>query len=94
MKKEIIAMISKGNGSVKINDIATLHHWSEDAMGNKCDMMNLEFKYIGGVKGGKSYEVSARDYDGIISEVSTLIHKYMSECADAMVSNLKNGYRG
>lgn len=91
IKEKIIAAVKSEAADVKINSVTQLRRWTRDGLGENVDRLEVHFDYIGGVKGGKSYEINARDYDGIVAEIDVCIKDYLSECADKMISNLKNG---
>ena len=93
IKKGILEMLNKGEGSTKINNISVLSYNTENAIGENVDNLVLTFKYIGGVKGGAETEIKARTYEGIIVEIETATKKYFEDCADELNKNLKNGYR-
>lgn len=93
IKSEIVDLVKSEGGSVKINEIALLYRWTKDGLGEDVDGLHITFKYVCGVRGGWSKEIIARDYDGIIAEISAATETYMQMCAEKMISNLRAGYR-
>lgn len=92
IKKDIEAALRDG-GTVQLNGVSYLYRWKEDWKGDQVDGLEVVFKYVCGVRGGKRYDLVARDYDGIIAEVSDRTKDYFAEVADTLGSNLSNGYR-
>lgn len=92
IKKEVMKALKDG-GIVKVNEVSYLRRWTEDALGNPCDGLALEFSYIIGANVCRTYNINARDYEGIIDEVCEKTNDYFSRCASAAASNLRAGYR-
>lgn len=92
IRKEVEKILKDGTGTVQINEIATLSRATENYVG-KIDILDLSFRYIGGVKGGKIYEIKARDYDGVVAEIEAATKDYMAKCADGLCAWLRNGCR-
>ena len=93
MKKEIMNALKAKEATVKINEICTLHRWTKDALGDEVDRLTVSFPYIVGIKGGKEYDIVARDYNGIIYEISECMGDYLTACAEEAAKNLRAGYR-
>lgn len=93
IKKDIVNALNEETAFVKLNEIAALHRWRKSALGEDVDRLEVSFKYISGVKGGWSFPIESRDYDGILDEVERYTREYMEMCAEAMAKNLRNGYR-
>lgn len=89
-----MALINSEEGTFKLNNVSYLVRWTKDAMGNKVDMLRLEFDSINGVRYSLyKNEITARDYEGIIKECETLTNAFFAEVARSLTSNLKAGYR-
>lgn len=93
IKKDIVKLINSESDTVKLNDISYLKRYRKDYLGNDVDVLQIVFRYVIGIKGGKYYDISARDYDGVVAEIDKLTHEYLAECADEAVKNIANGYR-
>ena len=93
IKKDIMAMLANGEGDVTLNEIAALSYNTKPVLGAPVDHLVIRFSYVTGLKGGRVELIESRDYDGIINEASKAINAYLIACADAAISNLKNGYR-
>jgi hypothetical protein len=94
LRKEIKALLKAQEGITKVNDISYLKRWTENALGDKCDCLELRFDYLSGVKGGASYRIDARTYAGVMAEIEEVTRDYFAYCLDKTLSNLEAGYRG
>lgn len=94
LTKEIKALLKAEEGIVKVNNISFLKRWTKDALGDACDCLELKFDYLSGVKGGASYRIDARTYEGVMEEIEEAIRDYFTSCMNKTLSNLKAGYRG
>lgn len=93
IKKDIEAILNKGEGLARINNISFLSYNTTNGIGEAVDNLILAFNYIGGVKGGARVEIKARTYEGIIAEIKTATENYFATCKNELIKNLKNGYR-
>lgn len=93
IKKDIEAILNKGEGLARINNISFLSYNATNGIGEVVDNLILVFDYIGGVRGGARVEIKARTYEGIIAEIKTATEKYFASCKNELIKNLKNGYR-
>lgn len=94
MKKEIMELVNKNEGIVRLNEVSYLRRWTKDAMGNKVDMLRLEFDSINGVRYSLyKDDITARDYNGIIKECEIITNAFFAEVARSLTNNLKAGYR-
>lgn len=94
MKKEIMNLVNANEGTVRLNEVSYLTRWTENAMGNKVDMLRLEFDSINGVRYSVyKNDITARDYNGIIKECEAITNAFFTEVAGCLTNNLKAGYR-
>ncbi|MEE0265275.1 MAG: hypothetical protein UD936_06565 [Acutalibacteraceae bacterium] len=94
MKKEIMELINANEGTVRLNAVSYLTRWTVNAMGEKVDMLRLEFDSINGVRYSVfKNEIVARDYNGIIKECEAITNAFFAEVARSLTNNLKAGYR-
>lgn len=93
IKREIMEAINLDEATVQLNSISYIQRWRKDYKGSDVDCMEIRFKYVVGIKGGKTYLITARDYDGIVSEINQYTAEYLSECAETAAKNLQAGYR-
>lgn len=94
MKKEIKALIKAENGTFRLNNIASLKRWTVDGLGDKVDMLVIEFDNINHVNFSPNwYTIEARDYEGIIAECTAAIERYLAWVTDRLTKDLKAGYR-
>ena len=92
IKKDIINLVMSEEGTVRINEITTIIRWTKNAVNAPVDRMVVTFAHVAGVRGGQTFDISARDYDGILKEIADCTHIYLENCADQMIQNMKNGY--
>lgn len=92
--KEIKSLLKAEEGEVKVNSISYLKRWTKDTLGDKCDCLELRFDYVSGVRGGATYTINSRTYEGVMTEIEECIRYYFSSCMETTISNLKAGYRG
>lgn len=75
-----------------LNNISRLNRWTRNALNEPCDCLEIEFKFVTGIKGGRSYPITARNYDGVMIEIEMYTRQYLAECVDQTIKNIKNGY--
>lgn len=93
MKKEILHLVESDEGEFTLNNISYLRRWTKSAIGENVDKLVVEFKNINNVNFGKSSEeIIARDYDGIINEITIATKEYLQRVSDEFCKNLKCGY--
>ena len=92
MYKEIKELVKAKEGYFRINHISVLRRWTEDAMGQKVDMLVLDFDAINGVNYSKRVGIISRDYVGIQTECEEATRKFMEEVTEKLVSNIICGY--
>nr|WP_294371228.1 hypothetical protein [uncultured Ruminococcus sp.] len=93
MKKEILHLVESNEGKFTLNNISYLRRWTKSAIGENVDKLVVEFKNINNVNFGKSSkEIIARDYDGIINEITVATKEYLQGVSDELCNNLKCGY--
>lgn len=93
MKKEILHLVESNEGKFTLNNISYLRRWTKSAIGENVDKLVVEFKNINNVNFGKSSkEIIARDYDGIINEITIATKEYLQEVSNRLCNNLKCGY--
>lgn len=93
IKREIIAAIDQDEAVVQINSISYIRRWRKDYKGDDVDFMEIVFRYVVGIKGGETYLIKSRDYDGIVAEINQYTADYLKECAETAAKNLQAGYR-
>ena len=94
LRKEIKDLLKAEEGMTKVNDISYLKRWTKDALGDKCDCLELRFDYLSGIKGGASYRIAARTYADVMTEIEEATRDYFTSCMNKTLSNLEAGYRG
>jgi hypothetical protein len=93
MKKEILNLIESNKGEFVLNNISYLRRWKKSAIGESVDKLVIEFENINNVNFGvASKEIVARDYNGIINEITIATKEYLQEVSDELCRNLKCGY--
>lgn len=93
MKKDIMALVKSAGGMYRISNIATLIRWTKVPGSADVDALEIQFDNINRVNFAiSSWEITARDYDGIIAEAQAATHKYLSYVAYELCKNLKAGY--
>lgn len=93
MKKEILSLIESNEGKFVLNNISYLRRWKKSAIGENVDKLVIEFENINNVNFGvASKEIVARDYNGIINEITIATKEYLQEVSNRLCSNLKCGY--
>lgn len=94
MKKEIMELVNASEGTVRLNSVSYLSRWTVNAMGEKVDMLRLEFNSINGVRYSVyKNEITARDYNGIIKECEAITNEFFAEVARKLTNDLRAGYR-
>lgn len=93
MKKEILNLVESNEGEFVLNNISYLRRWTNSAIDENVDKLVVEFKNINNVNFGvASKEIVARDYNGIINEITIATKEYLQEVSNHLCSNLKCGY--
>lgn len=93
MKKEILNLIESNEGEFVLNNISYLRRWKKSAIGESVDKLVVEFENINNVNFGvASKEIVARDYNGIINEITIATKEYLQKMSDELCRNLKCGY--
>ncbi len=93
MKKEILNLVESNEGKFVLNNISYLRRWTNSAIGENVDKLVVEFENINNVNFGvASKEIVARDYNGIINEITIATKEYLQEVSNRLCSNLKCGY--
>jgi hypothetical protein len=93
MKKEILNLVESDEGKFTLNNISYLRRWTNSAIGENVDKLVVEFENINNVNFGvASKEIVARDYNGIINEITIATKEYLQEVSNRLCSNLKCGY--
>lgn len=93
MKKEILNLVESNEGEFVLNNISYLRRWTNSAIGENVDKLVVEFENINNVNFGvASKEIVARDYNGIINEITIATKEYLQEVSNRLCSNLKCGY--
>lgn len=93
MKKEILNLVESNEGEFVLNNISRLRRWTNSAIGENVDKLVIEFENINNVNFGvASKEIVARDYNGIINEITIATKEYLQEVSNRLCSNLKCGY--
>lgn len=86
-------MIESNEGEFVLNNISYLRRWKKSAIGENVDKLVVEFENINNVNFGvASKEIVARDYNGIINEITIATKEYLQEVSNRLCSNLKCGY--
>lgn len=93
MKKEILNLVESNEGKFVLNNISYLRRWTNSAIGENVDKLVVEFENINNFNFGvASKEIVARDYNGIINEITIATKEYLQEVSNRLCSNLKCGY--
>lgn len=93
MKKEILNLVESNEGEFVLNNISYLRRWTNSAIGENVDKLVVEFENINNVNFGvASKEIVARDYNGIINEITIATKEYLQKVSNRLCSNLKCGY--
>ena len=92
MKKQIKNLLGATDSTLEINAISYLHRWTIDLLNEPCDRLDITFRFVTGIRGGRTYSITARDYDGILDEIEKYTKLYFDECAARTINNLRNGY--
>jgi hypothetical protein len=90
MKKEIMELLEKENGVLKLNEYFYLKRWTKDALGNNYDGLRLESKFVS--KHNCFVEIKSRDFVEIQKEIEEEMQKALDEFSKSLLSNFKCGY--
>lgn len=81
MRKEFNQLLAMKNGYLRINKLAILHRWQEDALGDGVDGLEIIFNSPTGRTSFYSAEIHARDTEGIAKEIATHIKAFADKWA-------------
>ena len=70
MKNEIQGLLAMRNGYLRINKLAILHRWQEDALGDDVDGLEIIFNSPTGRASFYAKDIKARDAEGIAKEIA------------------------
>jgi len=70
MRKEFKQLLSMKNGYLRINKLAILHRWQEDALGDDVDCLRIDFNSPTGRSSFYAADIQARDTEGIAKEIA------------------------
>lgn len=93
MKREIMNLIQSESGSFRLNNISYLRRWTRDGLDSEVDKLTIEFDRINHVRFMDSFEVKARDYQGIINECKKYTQEFLNDMSDRLTSDMDAGYR-
>lgn len=94
MKKDIINLVNSSEGTLRLNNISSLHRWTKDALGDDVDRLSIEFDNINNVNFSiVDREIKARDYAGIIAECCEKTQVFLQAVSETLCKNLSAGYR-
>lgn len=90
MKKQINELLAAKYGRLKLNSFATLERYTEDALGNPCDVLRLEFKaayyYVSPV------DIKARNWQDVVEESGQAMAQYFTKMAERASDELRVGH--
>ena len=87
-------LVKSEYGTFALNNVSYLRRWTHDALGDKVDRLEINFRTINNVYFNDCiHEIEARDYDGIIEECAKATEVYFAEVQRKLISNMRNGYR-
>ncbi len=89
MKKEIIELLNSTDATLKINPYCTLHRWTK-ALGLDVDNLEACFDLLPAYV-VTHYEITARDWRGIVAEVQEIQAQAFADLAKRLNSDLANG---
>lgn len=87
-------LVNSTEGAFRLNKFASLKRWTKDAINNDVDKLELRFDTLNDIciKGLSNVSITARDYDGIISECNEAITRYFQEATKQITNDLSAGY--
>lgn len=91
MKKEFEKLLAMRNGYLRINKLAILHRWQEDALGNDADGLKIIFNSPTGRTSFYTAEIQARDTEGIAKEIAKHIKAFADKWAREEVNRILAG---
>ena len=91
MKKAFERLLAMKNGYLRINSLAILHRWQEDALGDDVDGLEIIFNSPTGRASFYTKDIKARDTEGIAEEVATHIKAFADKWAKEEVNRIKGG---
>lgn len=81
MRKEFEQLLAMRNGYLRINKLAILHRWQEDALGDDVDGLEIIFNSPTGRASFYTRDIKARDAEGIAKEIATHIKAFAEKWA-------------
>ena len=81
MRKEFNQLLSVKNGYLRINKLAILHRWQEDALGDDADGLEIIFNSPTGRTSFYTADIQARDTEGIANEIARHIKAFADKWA-------------
>lgn len=90
MKKEIINLLKKEEGKLKINNNFQLNRYTKDALNEKVDVLRLEGNLINVFAYSK--EIKAREFSEIKEEIEAAMKEALEEYTEKLLKDFKNGY--
>lgn len=94
MKKDIMRLVASPEGEYRINPVCKLRRWTSIPGNHDIDKLVLDFDVIAGMgRFDSSVDITSRDYDGIITEITNAIDDHFADIASYLNNCLKNGYR-
>lgn len=94
MKKDIMHLVASPEGEYRINPVCKLRRWTSIPGNHDIDKLVLDFDVIADMgRFDRSVDITSRDYDGIITEITNAIDEHFADIASYLNNCLKNGYR-
>lgn len=90
MKKEIMNLLKKEEGKLKINDRFQLNRYTKDALNEDVDVLRLEGNLINVFAYSK--EIQSREFSGIKEEIEAAMKEALEEYAEKLLKDFRNGY--
>lgn len=81
MRKEFEQLLAMRNGYLRINKLAILHRWQEDALGDDADGLDIVINSPTGRAYFYVEDIQARDTEGIAKEIATHIKAFADKWA-------------
>lgn len=92
MRKEFKQLLAMKSGYLRISKLAILHRWTEDALGDDVDGLEIIFNSPTGRTSFYTADIQARDTEGIAKEIAIHTEAFADKWAREEVGRIKGGY--
>lgn len=90
MKKQINELLAAKNARLELNSFATLERYTEDVLGNPCDVLRISFKPV--IYYVSPIDIKARTWQDVVEESGQAIAQYFAKMAERASDELRVGH--